>query len=288
MAKAGRAGNDLDAILDALYAAAPAEFVNARNALAKSLGKNDAARVKALKKPSAAAWAVNHLALSSPRLLGALVAAGDRLRAKPGDLREAMQKRRDALTEARKAAEEALTSAGHAATPDVMRRVSATFEAIATFGSAPGAPVAGRLSEDVAAPGFDEVASLGLLGGGGNAGGSARRPEAAPPRPALPPEKAHPRVEPPRAPSKRDAARARALEEKNRREAKAALAAKAKEALRARAALKAAENAVEAARRKRSSLESALAEAAAAEKKLAAELAEARKASEAADAAERA
>ncbi len=79
-----RAGDDLEAQLDALYAAPLADFVEARNALSKNLGaagrKDDAARVKALAKPSAAAWAVNQIAFSSPRLLDALIAAGDRLR----------------------------------------------------------------------------------------------------------------------------------------------------------------------------------------------------------------
>ena len=132
---------------------------------------------KALKKPTPAAWAVNHLAFAAPKVLAALVAAGDRLRTRPPDVKDAMQRRRDALNAARRAAESALAAAGHAASADVVRRVSATLEAIATYGSARGGPVAGRLAADVAAPGFDEVASLGLLGGG--AGGA--RPRTVPP-----------------------------------------------------------------------------------------------------------
>jgi hypothetical protein len=275
-----KAGNDLEAQLDALYAVPLADFVEARNALSKSLGaagrKGDAARVKALAKPSAAAWAVNQLAFSEPRVLDALVAAGDRLRANPTDVKEAMRARRDALNEAAKAAERAVSGAGRAANPDVSRRISATLEAIATYGRAPGAPVAGRLAEDVAAPGFDEVASLGLLGG---VTPTARRTVSTPS-----PHVKAPRIEPPRAPSKRSLVRERALEEKRRRDDERRVAARKSEARKARALRVAAEKAVEAIRRKKKSLEEALAAAAAEEAKLGAALAAARKASEEADA----
>ncbi len=278
-----KAGIDIEAELDTLYASPPSEFVSARNALVKTLEaagrKDDAARVKALKKPNAAAWGVNHLALSAPRVLAALVASGDRLRTGGSDPREAMRKRRDAVHEARREVERAFLGADLAANPDVLRRVSATLEAIATYGSAAGRPVAGRLSEDVEAPGFDEVASLGILG---RAAGP-RRPGAAPEGSREP----HPRAAPPEKPSKRDAVRERSLEDKRRREARKVAAARTKAARRASASLRAAEKAVAAIRRKKASLEVALSEAAAEEKALEAECAEARKASAAAEAAER-
>jgi len=249
-----KSGLDLDAELDHLFAAPPSEFTSARNALAKKLEaagrKEDAARVKALKKPAPAAWAVNQLASSAPRLLQALVASGDRLRTNPTDVKSSMQERREVLNEARKAVEKALAAAGHPATADVLRRASATLEAIATYGSAAGRPVAGRLSEDVQAPGFDEVAALGILPGAAG----ARRPGAAPARPTEKPE--------------RRAERTKVVQ-------------------RARASLRAAEKAVDAIRRKKASLEAALSEASAEEKALEAKLVEARKISEAAEAAER-
>ncbi len=279
-----KAGIDLDRELDRLYASPPSEFVSARNALAKTLEvagrKDDAARVKALKKPNAAAWGVNQLALSAPRLLAALVASGDRLRAKGSDPREEMRKRRDAVHEARREVERAFLGAGLAANPDVLRRLSATLEAIAIYGGAAGRPVAGRLTEDVQAPGFDEIAALGILGSGLNAsrsGALSARPPETPQRRAGPPEK----------PSKRDGARGRALDERPRREAKKELAERTKEARQARASLSAAEKAVEVIRRRKTSLEAALTEATAEEKALEADCAAARKASETADAAER-
>jgi hypothetical protein len=275
-----KAGDDLDAQLDALYATPLAEFTAARNALAKSLDaagwKDDAARVKALKKPSASAWAVNALAVAEPKLLSALVASGERLRAKPADVREAMRERRKAVTAAAKAAERALTGAGHAANADTQRRISATLEAIATLGKTPGGPVAGRLTEDVPAPGFDEIAALGLLGAAVSRGKAAvPSPPPAAPKPA-------PKAS---APSKQDLAREKALEEKKRREAEKRIAEAKRDADRARAALADAGKAVAAQRRKKTSLDAAFAEAAAEEERLAAAEAEAREALAAAEAA---
>jgi predicted nucleic acid-binding Zn-ribbon protein len=269
-----KGGIDLDRELDRLYASPPSEFVSARNALVKTLEvagrKDDAARVKALKKPNTAAWGVNQLAISAPRVLAALAASGDRLRAKGSDPREAMQKRRDAVHEARREVERAFAGAGQAANPDVLRRVSATLEAIATYGSTRGGPVAGRLTEDVPAPGFDEIASLGLLG----AGAPAPRPVAPPARPA----EAH------RKSAEPDSAKRPKRDEARERKA---LAERTKKAGRARAGLAAAEKAVDAIRRKKASLEAALSEATDEEKALEAALEHARKALEAADAAER-
>ncbi len=277
-----KSGPDLDAELDALYASPLSEFVGARDALAKKLGaagrKDDGARVKALRKPTPAAWAVNQLAFTAPKVLAALVAAGDRLRAKPPDVRDAMQKRRDALNAARQAAERALAAAGHSANADALRRASATLEAIATYGSARGGPVAGRLAADVAAPGFDEVASLGFLAG---IAPPARRTVSHP----SPPAKAL-RVEPPSAPSKKDLARERAAGEKRRRDEEKRVAALKKEALAARARLHAAERAAEAVRRRKSSLQAALSGILFEEKRVESELAAAKEASAAADAAE--
>ena len=279
-----KSGIDLQSELDRLYASVPSEFTAARNALVKSLEgagrKEDAARVKALKKPNAAAWGVNQLALSAPRLLAKLVATGDRLRACGSDPREAMQKRREAVDEARREVERAFQGAGLAANPDVLRRVSTTLEAIATYGSASGGPEAGRLAEDVPAPGFDDIVSLGLLGDGSTttrSGAARARPREAPPARTAPPERA----------SKRDAGDARRREEKRREEARKQLAERTKAAAGARRALEAAEKAVEAIRRKRASLEAALSDVAAEEKSLEAERAAARDASEKADAAEK-
>lgn len=70
---------DVDAAIDDLYRATPAEFIKRRDALAadlKAAGSADAAKeVRALRKPSAAAWAVNKLALDEPAAIENLLAA---------------------------------------------------------------------------------------------------------------------------------------------------------------------------------------------------------------------
>src|SRR4051812_47815199 len=70
--------------LDGLYSAALADFTDARNALAAKLKKaGDDARakaVKALSKPTVAAWLVNQLARRHAGKLRELVHAGDALR----------------------------------------------------------------------------------------------------------------------------------------------------------------------------------------------------------------
>ena len=187
---------DLEPELDRLFALHPGEFIDARNALAarlKSCGRTeDSARVKALKKPTAPAWAVNQLRFSAPDLLDALHAAADRLRAGPADVREAMAARREALAAARAAAEKLLETSGLTATPQTLQRVTATLEAVATYGKTPGRPVAGRLTEELAAPGIEDLAALGFLPTGPVTPSS--RPDAEPP---APPTAAAPVTEPP-------------------------------------------------------------------------------------------
>lgn len=75
----------LDDRVDELYRGKPEDFVAARDALARQLkaGKDtDAATtVKALRKPTMAAWAVNQLAHTERRSIDRLLDIGDRLRA---------------------------------------------------------------------------------------------------------------------------------------------------------------------------------------------------------------
>jgi hypothetical protein len=101
-----------------LYGLPLNQFTAARNELAADLKKkgdvDEAASVKALKKPPVSVWAINQLARSHPDEVSALLDAGERLRAAqdavlegsgPADLRAAMTERRDLVTElARRAA----------------------------------------------------------------------------------------------------------------------------------------------------------------------------------------
>ena len=71
--------------VDDLFDADLAEFVARRDALVKQLkadgDKDGAAAVKALRKPSAVAWAVNHVARRAPKEIAALIAAAGEVRA---------------------------------------------------------------------------------------------------------------------------------------------------------------------------------------------------------------
>lgn len=270
-----RSGLDVEAEIDRLHAVPLAEFVAARDALVARLkasgSASDAARVKALRKPSAAAWAVNQLRSSAPKVLAALLEAGDRLRDKAGSRQEAMQARRDALAAARRKAEELLAGGGQAVTPDIQRRISSTLEAVVAHGNARDRPAVGRLTQDLSAPGFDEIAALGLLGAG-----MPRLRLVPSPKPA---EKAAPAKLPRlvREPRPREVERAR---KKAEAEARRLRAAREREAGRARLRLTAAEKSLEAARRSQQELETALSEAMRRERKLREDVAAARRALE--------
>jgi hypothetical protein len=72
----------VDQAADELYGLPPGEFTSARDELAKRLRKDDreaANAVKALRKPTVAAWALNQLARERRKDLDALLAAGDKL-----------------------------------------------------------------------------------------------------------------------------------------------------------------------------------------------------------------
>jgi hypothetical protein len=158
--------------IDALFQLSPAEFTAARNALVgklKKAGKEEEAdRVKALPKPSLPAWAVNQLYWRHRKAFEQLIDAGERFRKAQGaqlsgknaDLRGTLDARREALSGLTRLAAAVLKQAGHNATPDLTRRVTTTLEALATYGAHPGAPPAGRLTDDIDPPGFEALAAL--------------------------------------------------------------------------------------------------------------------------------
>jgi hypothetical protein len=109
------------------------EFTSARDALAARLKKNgendEAKRVKALRKPSVAAWVVNQLARNSTAELEQLF----RLRAEieavssATELRARTEERRKALTKLVSRARKTLTESGHAASATTVEKVSQTL-----------------------------------------------------------------------------------------------------------------------------------------------------------------
>jgi len=166
-------GSDINADIDALFQRPLAEFTTARNALAKRLkaeGRTlDAERVKALAKPPAPAWAVNQLYWHDPKSIERLLALGERVRKaqtgqlKNADLRALLDEKKQMTAVLVTKAAAILEKAGHAASLDATRRVSATLEALAAWGDTGGLPQAGRLTADLDPPGFDTL--VALMGG---------------------------------------------------------------------------------------------------------------------------
>jgi hypothetical protein len=173
--------------IDALFQLPPEKFTAARNDLAarlKGAGKLDeAARVKGLSKPPVSVWVVNQLFWRHKKAFDRLMAAGERLRkaqasqlrGKGGDLREPLEARREALADLSRDAVALLRESGHGASPDLMRRVTTTLEALATYANHPSAPRAGHLTADIDAPGFEALAALIPRGSGGKRGDEPSR-----------------------------------------------------------------------------------------------------------------
>jgi hypothetical protein len=159
--------------MEALYKAPLAEFVDVRNALAARLRKaGDAeasARVKALPKPSAAAWALNQVYWHARDDYSRMIAAGDRLRSlqqqmlagRAADPREAMQERQAAVRTVLDRALAFLAEAGQPATDATRQRVNVTADAMATWGSHPQDYAPGYLDRELEPPGFGALATLG-------------------------------------------------------------------------------------------------------------------------------
>lgn len=158
--------------VDGLFKLPLAEFIEARNALAKRLKQSgradDANLVKTLVKPSVSAWTVNQLYWNHRVAFDRLLAAGQRfhkaqasgLSGKVADLRGSLDARREALLRLSELAESLLTEAGHSSSPDTIHRVTTTLEAISAHASVSDGPTLGRLSQDVDPPGFELMASF--------------------------------------------------------------------------------------------------------------------------------
>ena len=155
--------------LDELFQLPLAEFTNARNEIATRLKKsgnaNEAQVVKSLAKPSVSAWAVNQLYWNYRKEFDQLIDAGQRVRkfqtsgfaGKIGEMRNAMDTRTGVLNRMSEIAAALLTEAGNSPTPDMLRRITTTLEALSSFASLEDGPTLGRMTQDVDPPGFDAL-----------------------------------------------------------------------------------------------------------------------------------
>jgi DNA repair exonuclease SbcCD ATPase subunit len=126
---------DLDARLDELFASEPQEFTSTRDALVRDLKAidraDDAAEVKALRKPTVAVAAVNRVARERSDQVAELVALGADLSALQSDARADRDELRD-LTRQRRTLLQQLTerAAGTTGRPDGARAsIAATLDA---------------------------------------------------------------------------------------------------------------------------------------------------------------
>ncbi|WP_010694880.1 hypothetical protein [Saccharopolyspora spinosa] len=152
-----------------LYAAAPAEFVPARDrhaAAAAERGDQDlATRLKKLRKPTAAAWAVNLLATQDPRSVAAFLELGEKLRTaqrelRGDDLRTLAADRTRLLHELTSRAAELVEQHGHRLAEPTRQQVEQTLTAALSDPEAGRAVQAGTLVKPLEYSGFglDELA----------------------------------------------------------------------------------------------------------------------------------
>jgi hypothetical protein len=154
---------------DALYKVPLREFTAERDALARSLkSAGDAAAsagVKRRGKPTPPAWAANQVVWRAPQEWSRLRAAAAALRAQHArpssvqELRGLVHEQREALRACEARAAEMLERHGHAASADVLQRVSGTLLALAH--GMPGAEP-GRVTRELQPPGFEVLAGLTL------------------------------------------------------------------------------------------------------------------------------
>jgi hypothetical protein len=200
-----------------LYGLPLEEFTRARDELARELrkaGKREAAdEVKALRKPSVSAWAVNQLVRRHPQETKALLQAGEQLRraqraaVTKGDaagLRDAQQLHRERLESLLGTARHELGTSG-----PTLQRVAQTLRAASVEKEPAKALAAGTLTEEVSQSGFGGM--LVAIPGGRKAAPKPKpRQEQAPKRSTKPPPKAKP---PPKPKPDPNAAKRRRLQE---------------------------------------------------------------------------
>jgi hypothetical protein len=170
--------DELEPRIDALYALPLERFTPERDALAKELAADGdragVARVKALRKPVVAAWAVNALAREDPEGVRALIALGDALRSahrravSGGDVepfRAATEERRQLVNELTRKSAGILERAGGATTATT-DAIAGTLEA-ATVDEETGELLrSGRVTKPVRPPATFAGAGLRVLEGG--------------------------------------------------------------------------------------------------------------------------
>ncbi|HEY3560241.1 MAG TPA: hypothetical protein VGL05_22395 [Kribbella sp.] len=157
---------DFEEAADAVFAAPAADFIATRNELAKQLKADGDAlgstRLKALRKPTVAAWIANLLARKLPDELDDLLALGDEFREATADLdgerlRELTPKRHQLLDKLSKEATRLAGEEGQKVSADVGQKLRETLDAALVDPAAGDAVREGRLSSALRHVGFGVV-----------------------------------------------------------------------------------------------------------------------------------
>ena len=162
--------------VDALYQEPLDAFTAARNALAKALAqaadREGAAEVKAMRKPSTAAWALNQLAHTRPADVERFLAAGEELRqaqhdalegGDPSRLRDARRAYDDEVDRLASLAVALLSEAGQPAGQTQHDRLTSTLQAAASDDDSRELLRRGRLMHDLEPAGFGFADDLAIV-----------------------------------------------------------------------------------------------------------------------------
>jgi hypothetical protein len=157
---------DFEEAADALYGAPAADFIATRNELAKQLKADGdqvgSTRLKAMRKPTVAAWVANLVSRKLQDELDDLLALGDEFREATADLdgdrlRELTPRRHQLLDKVSKAAIDAAGHEGQKVSADVGQKLRETLDAALVDPAAGDAVREGRLSSALRHVGFGVV-----------------------------------------------------------------------------------------------------------------------------------
>ena len=158
---------NLDTALAAIFGAPLERFTEERNRVAKEIGQagdpDGARRLKALRKPTVSAWAVNRLARDEPDRVAQLTQLHESLAAAGGgaELRRITDERRRLIAGLTEDAGKILEQAGHSASATTLQKISQTLLA-ASSGTDLEDLRAGRLTRDLESPGFGALSGFEL------------------------------------------------------------------------------------------------------------------------------
>jgi hypothetical protein len=183
---------DFDAAVARLYGVAPADFIATRNELAKD-NPALAKRLRALRRPTVSAWAVNLLARSAADEVGWLLDVGEQLRdawAAGDHIGGLEQRRSELIARLVRTAGELAADAGQPLREPAVREIEQTLQA-ATIDPGVAADVhAGRLAKPHSHAGFGPgLGASPAAPAGAPAGGAERTKRAERPAVKQPPDR---------------------------------------------------------------------------------------------------